>query len=133
MPGIHTFAYSIIPHQGSWRSAYLQAYAFNAPLKAVATTIHKGRLPHTGSFLWVEPPEFVVSAIKTAEDNHGLIIRGYNISGESIEVSLRPLKTFARISRVMLDETGESELRLNLDGTVYFQARGHEIVTLRFR
>jgi alpha-mannosidase len=133
MPGTHTFAYSIIPHQGSWRSAYLQAYAFNAPLKAVATTIHKGRLPHTGSFLWVEPPEFVVSAIKTAEDNHGLIIRGYNISGESIEVSLRPLKTFARISRVMLDETGESELRLNLDGTVYFQARGHEIVTLRFR
>ncbi len=44
MPGQWVFDYSIIPHPGDWNSAFWQAYAFNAPLRSVSTSLHAGNL-----------------------------------------------------------------------------------------
>ncbi len=53
MIGQWAFDYSIIPHSGGWQNAFHEAYAFNAPLRAVATTIHPGALPTATSFVRV--------------------------------------------------------------------------------
>ncbi|MCJ7585183.1 MAG: hypothetical protein MUO30_10500, partial [Anaerolineales bacterium] len=76
MIGRWTFHYSIIPHAVGRDSIppsssrqdgilpYDQAYAFETPLRAVSTGLHDGQLPTSGSFVSVEPHQFVISAIK---------------------------------------------------------------------
>ncbi len=133
-PGRHRFEYSIIPHAGDWLAtgAYLEAYAFDAPLQTLTVPLHAGRLPARASLLSSEPASFVISAVKTAEDSHGLVVRGYNIESQPTEVRLAPWLRFASAARVRLDEQGGAPLVVDPDGSVTFSARPHEIVTVRF-
>ena len=142
MIGLWTFDYSIIPHAVGRDSIppsssrqdgilpYDQAYAFETPLRAVSTGLHDGQLPTSGSFVSVEPHQFVISAIKEAEKGRGWLVRGYNISGEEINVTLKPWRKFRRLERVNLAEEKLSGLRPAADGRVEFTARAHEIVTI---
>ena len=132
MQGTYSFDYSIIPHKGNWRDAYRHAYEFNAPLRAVIGLIHPGKLPGSSSFLQVEPPTFIITAIKVAEDGDGMIVRGYNITPEPIDVHLKAVFSFKSICRTRLDETNGAEIDGTPEGTVRFQAGANEIVTLRF-
>ncbi len=132
MIGRYTFEYSIIPHPGGWPNACREAYAVNAPLRAVSTAARPGWLPKTSAFIRASPEEFILSALKTAADGNGWIVRGYNIGGEEINVTLTPWRRFARVARVTLAEQVEAELTPASDGSVTFPARGHEIVTIKF-
>jgi alpha-mannosidase len=132
MIGPHRFEYSIIPHSGDWRSAYDQACAFNAPLRTVATGRHGGPLPTAASLLHKEPAAFVISAIKTAEDGRGLVVRGYNTGAETLQAVLRPITGFTRAARMRMDETEEEELPITIHGDITLPVRGHEVVTVGF-
>jgi alpha-mannosidase len=83
------------------------------------------------SLVEATPAAFVITAIKQAEDGHGLIARGYNISDESQDVRLGLAHPVRRARRTMLDERGEQELILAGNG-VRFTAGPKEIVTVRF-
>jgi mannosylglycerate hydrolase len=130
--GRHRFEYAVIPHAGDWTAAYPEAYAFDVPLRAVDTLLHAGTLPAAAAFLAVQPPAFVLSAVKPAEDGTGVIVRGYNITGEPIRATLAPFRRFARAARVRLDEEEVAELPLAEDGSIDLEVRGHEIVTVGF-
>jgi alpha-mannosidase len=125
------FDYSIIVGQDSI-SSYQQAWAFEAPLRLATTGIHAGSLPPSGSFVTVTPDEFVVSAVKQAEDGKGWIVRGYNVSGAEIDIRLRPWRVFKNAARANLAEEKTDNLKPGRDSTVTFPVRGHEIVTLKF-
>jgi len=112
---------------------YDQAYAFEAPMRALSIGLHDGQLPASGSFVSVEPHQFVISAIKEAEKGRGWLVRGYNISDEEISVTLKPWQKFRRLERVNLAEEKLSGLRPRPDGSVTFPVRGHEIATVEFR
>jgi alpha-mannosidase len=99
----------------------------------MATHIHTGSLPGAAAFVRVKPEAFVLSTIKAAEDGSGLIVRGYNIGADTIDVRLSPWQKFVRAARVRLDETKEAELAPSADGSVTFIARGHEIVTIKLQ
>lgn len=135
MLGRWAFAYSIIPHEGDWRRAFHQAYAFSAPVRAVVTSLHAPReaLPAAASMIRAAPEAFVLSAVKEAEDGEGWIARGYNIGAEAITASLAPWRKFAHAARVSLAEEVEAEDTPAPDGRVAFPARGHEIVTVKFK
>ena len=77
--GVYNFEYALIPAEGDWRNTFADAHAFATPLRAVETSIHAGALAPAASFVAATPREFVISAIKQAEDGAGLIVRGYNI------------------------------------------------------
>ena len=132
MPGTWTFDYSIIPHSADWQAAFRQAYAFETPLRAATTALHAGDLPPNGSFVETTPETFVVSAVKAAEDGRGWLVRGYNITGEVITVSLKPWKPFTKVELVNLAEEKQSSLKPDETGRVTFQVRGHEIVSVLF-
>ena len=70
------FDYAIIPHSGDWTHAWNQAAAFNAPLRAIATTLHEGILPSEEGLISVQPACIDISALKMAEDGRGLGIAG---------------------------------------------------------
>ncbi len=132
MPGRWAFEYAVIPHPGAWQAAYAQAYAFAAPLRAVPTNLHAGDLPSRGSFIAHSPAEFVLSAVKEAEDGRGWLARGVNLASSPVEVILRPCRPFASAARANLAEEPLTPLAVGEDGTLHFQAGGHEVVTLRF-
>jgi len=134
MIGKWAFDYSILPFAGPENPAvYQQAYAFVSPLRAVSASVQAGVLPTRASFLQVEPQEFVISAVKTTEDEHGWLARGYNISDKEIVVKLKPWRPFAQVERANLAEEKVAVLQPAEDGTVEFVARGHEIVTILFK
>jgi mannosylglycerate hydrolase len=132
MEGVWEFDYAIIPHAGDWRAAVRAARAFEAPPRAVETDAHPGVLPSRGSIVEVAPPAFEISAIKLAEDGRGLLIRGWNSTGQPLKVILRPGKKFSRAERVSLAEERLSSLRLGKNGDVSFPAKPHEIVSILF-
>ena len=112
MIGKWEFDYAILPFAGPESSAvYWQAYTFESPLRAVSAPVQDGLRPSSGSFLQVEPAEFVVSAVKTTEDETGWLVRGYNLSDKEITVRLKPWKLFTHVERANLAEEKITTLR----------------------
>jgi alpha-mannosidase len=150
MPGKWAFDYALIPHAGTWQAAYPQAYAFAAPLWAISDFLHAGRLPASGSFIAHSPPEFVISAVKEAEMGQGWIVRGYNITGSPLDVTLcpivrarfvgagsvrtcfKPAPTAPTAALANLAEEPLTPLDMDEDGAVHFTANAHQVVTVRF-
>ena len=130
--GAHVFEYALIPHAGNWRNAIAYAFAFTAPMRALATHIHPGSLPSKNSFAQASPREFIISAIKHSEEGNGLVVRGYNIGDEPIEACIILWRTFQRAARVNLNEEEITPVDLRDGRKVRLQVRGKEIVTLRF-
>jgi alpha-mannosidase len=130
--GKSVFNYSIIPHVGDGREAFLQAYAFQTELRAIETGIHPGEIPAQGSFISSSTEAFIVSAVKATENGKGWLVRGYNISPESIRVSLNPLRRFVRAAQVNLAEEEMAPLVVNSDGQVDISVAGHQIVSVMF-
>lgn len=134
MIGWHKFGYSIIPHTGGWENALQAAYSFDTPMRAIAVTPRKdgGGLPASEHLLEVTPDAFVVTAIKPSEDGCGWIMRGYNNSQEMVEVSVTPLARSASVEQVNMAEEFQESLAFDPGGRVKFQAKPHEIITLKF-
>jgi mannosylglycerate hydrolase len=134
MPGPWSFEYAIIPHSAAGTlAAWQQAYAFGAPLRPVSTGLHAGTLPPIGSFIAVEPGEFVISAVKTAEDGRGWLVRGFNLGDAELAVRIRPWRPFKEVEQVNLAEESLSAQAPAEDGSVNFTARAHEILNVMFR
>ena len=90
MIGRWTFRYSLIPFAERWE-AIREAYRFLAPPLAVAGSGELMERP----FIEVEPAAFVLTAVKAPEEGKGWVVRGYNASGQPIEVRLtfwRPIR-----------------------------------------
>lgn len=111
---------------------YQQAWNFESPLRAAGTGVHAGTLPSSGSFVSVDNPSFVVSAVKEAEDGRGWIVRGYNIGDEEISVTLTPWRRFGKAERANMAEKTVGKLRVEKSGGATVKARGHEVVTVKF-
>jgi alpha-mannosidase len=132
VPGKSTFEYAIIPHQGDWRRGYQQAYAFETSLRAVETQLHEGEIADQGSFISHSPAEFIISAVKEAENGEGWIVRGYNISSETVLLQMKPSREFPHIVQVNLGEEEVGTLDIEADGTITTSVSGHEIVSILF-
>jgi mannosylglycerate hydrolase len=128
--GKHTFDYAILPTNGA--PDFEQAYAFQAELRSVNAPLHPGALPAAASLVQVSPPEFAVSAIKTAEDGNGWIVRGYNLTAQPLDVKLTPWRPFARVESTNLVEETLDVLIPAADGSVHLPVGGRAIATIRF-
>jgi alpha-mannosidase len=140
--GRYTFHYALVPYSrapsdaevGRW-DARAEAEAFRAPLRALATGVHKGPLSSITSMIHVEPFAFVLTTIKQPEEGStpGLLVRGVNMSDQSLVVRLRPWRSFGQVARVNLNEEFLEPLLADPVGTVAVSAGPWEIVTVRWR
>ncbi len=112
--GRQRYEYAILPHAGDWQEVYPAAYAYVAPLLVARADTHEGLdlremnitrddpsrvkevlWPRGGangdslSFLKVEPQQAVLSAVRRAEDEQGLVVRVYNVSRSPVVARLR--------------------------------------------
>jgi alpha-mannosidase len=132
MQGTWEFDYSIIPHNGSWKNSFSDAYAFETPLRLMSTGIHPGILPEEMSFLQVSPSTFSISAVQQAEHGNGWIVRGFNMTSEVIHASLKPWRVFPLVTRENMLGRSQGSLHVNVDGSISFPVRAHEIITIHF-
>ena len=88
--GRQTFRMLLVPHSGAWQDAGIVRLAeeFTAPIPVIYQGIHPGGRPLSASFLSVDAPNVVVSAVKKAEDGDDLIIRCYETAGRPTKASL---------------------------------------------
>jgi alpha-mannosidase len=88
--GRQTFRMLVVPHTAGWREAGIvrMAEEFTAPVPVLYQGIHPGSMPGSASFLSVDVPNVVVSAVKKAEDGDDLIVRCYETEGRSTKATL---------------------------------------------
>ena len=81
--GIQTFRMLLVPHHGTWKENNIPGLAeeFITPSIAIYQGIHGGTMPKSGSFLSVDVPNVIVSAIKMSETGDSMIIRCVETSG----------------------------------------------------
>ena len=132
MIGKYAFDYSIFPLDENWRNAVPLATSFNASLRSITTSIHQGDLPPQGSFIENQNPAFIITTIKQAEDDAGLIIRGYNSLSSPIDLGLKIWRPFKRAQLVSLNEEFIREVPIDRQDTIILHVDGNKIITLRF-
>ncbi len=134
MPGKYSFDYAILPHAAGvgLLAAQQQAYAFTAPLRALTTGVHAGILPASSCLVDLQPPEFILSAIKIAEDNRGWVLRGYSISVEPLHALIKPSLPFNQAWLVNLAEQPLLQLFPERDGSLSVPVGTHQVVSIKF-
>lgn len=146
--GDHVFRYSIIPHQGSWETAWQDAYEFNFPLRLILDQQLEGAtvrgyqqpaqprtLPAAQSFVEVSSKQLQVTAIKKAEREDVLVVRLLNPSPEPLNAAVRasyPGRAFTKVCRMSLEEAVEADLPVSGDGWTPIHLKGKEIATVAF-
>jgi alpha-mannosidase len=85
--GHHTFAYSIVSHEGDYRQGQTvrKAELFNQPLKAFTTPKHKGTLGRSFSMARSENPAVAMRALKQAEKSNEYVVRFYETTGREAQ------------------------------------------------
>jgi mannosylglycerate hydrolase len=153
-PGAYRFEYAILPHAGDWRQVYAAAYGYNAPLMGRRADTHPGlelremnitrddpalvtpipwprggHLPPEHSFVQVDAPELVLSAVYRSGD--ALIARVYNVSREPVRGKIRFGFPARAVQRAALDESAQEPLTLDAENSVTITVGGAQAYTLR--
>ncbi len=129
--GEHRFEVSLIPFQGDFHAARLQAEAFLSGMSTAGTGLHPGELPHTASFLDIDPAgRFAITGVKETESGEGMVVRGVNLGDAPIHTTLRSLWPLRAAWRARLDEEKLEPCGFT-DRELAFDAGPHEIVTHR--
>jgi alpha-mannosidase len=105
--GIHRFRYSLLVHDGDWRSGATEAAAaeFNEPLRAARVPVHEGENRAAG-FLTVDGAE--LGALKMAEDDTDLVVRIVERHGAATRATLTLPWAFEWMGTDLLEEPAGS-------------------------
>ena len=132
--GAHHFVYSIMPHVGDFREAGVieESYALNQPLlQAPVAAKVDGDLPEAFSFVSCDNPNVVITAVKKAEDDDGIIVRFYDAHDCKSNVTIHAPQGYSRAALCDLMENVDHDLAIQ-NGSVSIPLSNFEIVTLKF-
>ncbi len=131
-----TFHFALIPHGPGqdMREAWREALAYHTPpwaQRIPAQSKSASILPLSGSFLRIDPPDLVLSALKQAEAGDGLVLRLFNPTAEALKARVEfPLIAPERVFLANLEEQTLEALTVH-EKAIRFSARPWEIVTLK--
>lgn len=130
--GHHVFTYSLYPHAGSWRDAQTirRGYELNYGLTAMAVSHHQGTLPAQHSFLQLRADNVVLTAVKNAEDNDGVVLRFYEWAGKEGDVAIQLPPGARSASETDLMERATGALAVQ-NGSTTIHTKPYEIKTLK--
>jgi len=138
------FHYGFYPHDGNWRDSEVvrAGYEFDNPLTAAQPTGKGGPLPPSQSFLALDAPDAVITAIKpvgnpvasfrtgASDPRRGIIVRAYNANGRGSRgrVALNVPISEAFAASLMEEDRGKMSVR---EGAVEWTFGPYAIETLR--
>ena len=87
--GHQHFSYALYPHAGTWKQALTarRGYQYNYELRAAQVASHTGSMPLEHSYASVTPENVILTAVKKAEDDNGLIFRVFEWAGKQSDVT----------------------------------------------
>lgn len=129
--GISSFRYGIYAHENRWDDCdtVKESFRENIPLKAVFSENGNSERGEY-SFITLSDEKVMIDAIKPAEDDNGVIIRFYETSAHSGNVTVSLPESISRISEcnMMEDNIGEIPHKGN---EFSFDIRPFEVKTFR--
>ena len=129
----YTFDFCIIPHGPDFFEAFKLAQSFQTDLDFRTSNLHEGSLPSENAMVEVSHAEFMITAIKEAEDESGWVVRGVNLGDESIQLHLKPNMLNNSAHLVRLDESLIHDLVQQPDGSVELEVPSRRIISVLFR
>jgi len=131
--GHQHFTYALYPHGGDWKQALTvrHGYEYNYRLQATQVEAHSGSHPAEFAFVTVKPENVVLTALKKAEDENGLIFRVYEWAGKSSDVQFHVPKGATGASVTNLMEKSEGSAVTVSNDTVTVPIHPYEILTVR--
>ena len=131
--GRQQFSYALYPHGGTWKQALTErrGYEYNYKLNAMQVESHAGALPVEHSFLSVAPENVVLTAVKKAEDNNGLIFHVFEWAGKSSDLTFTvPSGATAATETDLMEKSVGSGLAVTGD-KVTVPIKPYEILSIR--
>ena len=132
--GRHEFTYSLLPHQGDWRTGgVVQAgYDLNVPLLATTVEAHPdSHLPASFGLMTVDQENVVVETVKRAEDDDAWVVRVYEtMQYRSRGVRLSFGQPVRRVQECNLVEQEVQNIPFDRDGLT-FDLAPYEIKTFK--
>jgi alpha-mannosidase len=107
-----------------------RGYELNYPLMARTALPHTGSLGSQHSFLQLDPGNLILTAMKKAEDDDGLILRFYEWAGKPAQAKLKLPDGATRAAETNLMEKEQGELKIER-GTVSLAVKPYEIKALK--
>ena len=131
--GRQQFTYSLMPHLDDFRKGRVieESFALNQPLYEKKIAANTGDLPENYSFVSVDKPNAVITAVKKAENGDGLIVRFYDAYDCKSNVTLTVPKIYTKAYICDLMENETEELTVN-NGKITISVSNFEIVTVKF-
>ncbi len=109
--GFHEFTYSLYAHSGDWKAGNTmrQGYELNYPLIPVISQPHAGLWKATQGFSRIDSGNVILTVVKKAEDDNGLIFRFYEFEGKPAEVRLQlPRKAASAVETNLMEKRGRA-------------------------
>ena len=134
---VHTFTYSVYPHQGGWRQAQTvrQAYDLNIPLTLLeGLPAGTGNLPAAGSFVELVGEGVELETVKLAYDGDDLIVRLYEYNNSRTQAQLRFGRPVSLVRECdLLEQVSGDALPLDDGRTFSFAIQPFEVKTFRIQ
>jgi alpha-mannosidase len=132
--GNHSFFFSLSSHEPGWIHGYKHGKQANEKLYAVVNPVpYKGAgLPEENSFFSLDREGVIISTIKKAEDDQGVIVRMYNLTEEEQKVSLKHSFRFRQAIATNLIEEEIREIPL-VNYQVELPLKHHAIETIKLK
>lgn len=132
--GLHTMRYCLLPHAGDWREAEIPnlAYAYNCPLLC-ATADGTGTLPASFSLVSAAPANVILTVVKEACDDTGLILRAYESQGKRTQADLTLSFPAAHVQETDLMEKPLGQELSLAENRFSAQFKPYEIKTFRIQ
>jgi len=129
--GRHSFAYSLLPHSGTWAERTIDAaYALNDPVIAYTPSDPPSSARPIDPIVSVDSDHVVVETVKQAEDGRGIIVRMYEAKRRRGKVVIKAGFALGQACTGNLLEQDEETLDVQ-DNAVVLDVRPFEIITLR--
>ncbi|WP_026494969.1 alpha-mannosidase [Butyrivibrio sp. WCD3002] len=125
---LHSFTYSFMPHEGTWKEAGTVAESFNVnvPLR----TLKGGSAGNDFSFMSVDSDNVILETVKRAEDGNGIIVRLYEVNNKRTKTELTFCKDIKSVKETDLMEKDIADV--NANGNKFtFTIKPFEIKTFR--
>ena len=131
--GEQSFTYSLMPHIDDFRKSGVieESFALNQPLYERKVTANNGDIAERYSFVSVDKPNAVITAVKKAEKDDSLIVRYYDAYDCKANVTLSVPDTYTKAYLCDLMENEVKELTVK-DGMATVPTSNFEIVTVKF-
>jgi alpha-mannosidase len=133
--GRHELRWALVPHETATDAELSRAgLGFNVSFETIQLGQQDGSLRQSDTLVSSKSDSFILTGIKMSEDRDGIVLRGYDVSGEGgpVEIAMgRPISAVVK-TNLLEQRLDGPDPKVN-GSSVIVETRPREIVTLKVR